>query len=282
MNQSAAIILKTLILGTGRKDALLRFLPSSERDLLDKLGKVSKNVQIEDFENADLLESVHWSWFLPTLKTYREDAQEMFISALDFQSAKNLTHELHLPLPNSNINISFKNYLRKVLASSLLGPIDQLLPKHYLPQTSIQNLLHLSKLQLTKIIQMLSLYDLAIELRQIVETKILKKIYSLLTEEEKKFLKKIMHLPDPYTQTRIPIDRWIKKEEAFRLTLHKKGLTRFALGLSGKHPDFVWYICHQLDIGRGSALFKLCQKEPIPHVTDAIERQIEELLKHHD
>jgi hypothetical protein len=81
-----------------------------------------------------------------------------------------------------------------------------------------------------------------------------------------------------FTLARMGLDRWDGSEESFRLLLHRRGIARLGVGLSGQDPDFIWTICHQLDIGRGNTLFKLCAKEPIHGVSDAVIRQIQELL----
>lgn len=261
-----------------KKRALERFLPDAEREELESLPAMPEEVQPDRFTNGHILEKVHWSWFLPTLKTYPETEQKLFLSALNPHAAKNLAKALTLSLNGQEMSEVGRAFLRKTLLDSLLGPKDRLIPFEYLPPSPIHKLLNLSKKELTRIIDLLSLHDLAAELRQIVETKILKKIYSLLSEEERKFLKTAMAHKDPFALGRLGMDRWDGSEESLRTLLHKRGLARFGAALSGQDPDFIWYICHQLDIGRGNALHKLCAKEPIHGVTDAILRQIEELL----
>ncbi len=73
------------------------------------------------------------------------------------------------------------------------------------------------------------------------------------------------------------LDKWEGSREAFRHLLHRRGLARLGAALSGQDPDLVWYVCHQLDIGRGNTLFKLCLKESLPGISELIARQIEEL-----
>lgn len=258
--------------------ALEKFLPESERRELEELPPFTEEVRPDRFTNGNVLEKVHWSWFLPTLKAYPETEQKLFLSAVDSYAAKNLARALILSSNGQEMSEIGRLFIRKILLDSLLGPHDRLLPKEYLPPSPLKGLLNLSKKELTRLIDLLSLHDLAAELRQIVETKILKKIYSLLSEEERKFLKLAMAHKDPFALGKLGMDRWDGSEESLRTLLHKRGLARFGAGLSGQDPDFIWYICHQLDIGRGTALHKLCAKEPIHGVTDAIIRQIEELL----
>ncbi len=260
-----------------KKRALERFLPKEELHEIELLPNFPEEVKPDRFFNGNILEKVHWSWFLPTLKTYSEIEQKLFLSAVNPYAAKNLAKTLTLSVNGTEMSEVGRSFLRKLLLDSLLGPQDRLLPIDYLPSSPLHHLLNYTKKELTHLIDLLSLHDLAAELRQIVETKILKKIYSLLTEEERKFLKTAMTHKDPFTLGKLGIERWDGSEESLRTLLHKRGLVRLGAGLSGQNPDFIWYICHQLDIGRGNALHKLCAKEPIHGVTDAILRQIVEI-----
>lgn len=262
-----------------RKRELERFLPEGERLQLEKLPSFTEELTPEGFTNGGMLEKVHWSWFLPTLKTYTEGDQNHFLSALSPYAAKNLAKALGLSPGGQEMSEIAKLYFRQILLNSLLGPTDRLLPLDYLPPTPLKPLLNCSKKELVRIIDFLSLHDLAAELRQIVETKILKKIYSFLSEEERNFLKSAMTHKESFVLPRMGLDRWDGSEESLHLLLHRRGLMRLGAALSGQDPDFIWYICHQLDIGRGNALFKLCAKEAMHGVSDAIIRQIEELLK---
>jgi hypothetical protein len=105
----------------------------------------------------------------------------------------------------------------------------------------------------------------------------LKKIYSFLTEEEKKFLKNTTAHKEPYAMSRIGLEKWDGTEVSFRHLLHRRGLIRLGAALSGQDPDLIWYICHQLDIGRGMTLYKASLPEPIPGISERVIRQIGEL-----
>jgi hypothetical protein len=258
--------------------ALERFLPEAERLFLEKLPAFTEEIRAETFANSSLVEKVHWSWFLPTLETYSDTEQKLFLSSVSSQAAKNLAKALKISLPTSGITEASRSFLRQILIQSLTGPEDRLLPAAYLPPSALSPLLHSSKRELIRLIDSLAIYDLAAELRQIVETKILKKIYSFLSEGEKKFLKIASAHKEHFVLNRMGLSAWDGTEESLRTLLHKRGLARLGAALSGQHPDLVWILCHQLDIGRGNALFKLCAKEPIPGVSEAIIRQITELL----
>lgn len=260
------------------RQALERFLPESERLFLSDLPTFSEEVTVERFSNGGTLERVHWSWFLPTLKTYAPRDQRLFLSALDVHAAEQLSNALSQKGSFEEITQTARSYLREQLLHSLVGTHERILPSEFLPASPLNRLLELSKKELMRLIDFLALYDLCTEVRQIVETKILKKIYSFLTEEQRSALKQISTRKETYPFVRLGLERWDGMEESLRILLHKRGLARLAVALSGQDSDLIWTICHHLDIGRGGTLFKLCAKEPVPEISNAAIHQVEESL----
>ncbi len=219
---------------------LERFLPEAEQRELEALPPLAEEISPERFSNGDILEKVHWSWFLPTLKLYPESEQQLFLSALEPQAEKHLAKALTLSVGNNGVSEVGKSFLRHILLSSLTGPKDQMLPMAYLPASKLKCLLSFTKKELTQLIDRLSLYDLAMELRQIVETKILQKIYSFLTDDEKQFLKIAATQKEPYTTAQIHLEKWDGTKKSFRLMLHRIGLARLG-GSPGRSSGRVWY-----------------------------------------
>lgn len=259
------------------RESLQRFLPETARERLDAMPTSEVETDIDELP---LLERVHWSWLLPAFETLTLREQKLFLSALSPLSKENLCRELKIKtIPNEELSKIVKEFAVHILEESLTGEPVQLLPVYFLPPTPIASMLRLDKKQLVKLIDSLSLNDLASELRQIVETKILKKIYSFLSEEEKKSLKKAANIKQPFTTLRLPLEKWDGTEKSFRLLLHKRGLARLGAALSTQHPDFMWYVSHQLDIGRGKTLAKLAESEAARGASQPIVSQIEDLLK---
>ncbi|MDE3046488.1 MAG: hypothetical protein KGJ02_07580 [Verrucomicrobiota bacterium] len=259
-----------------KRKALERFLPPEEREHLARLPEISAPASAADFSQEEILEGVHWSWFIPTLKSYSEREQRLFLAALSPGVAEQLGQTLSLGGTLEKVSSCARDYLRGQLLHSLAG--HRLLPIDFLPPSPLNRLLSLSKKKLMQLIDRLSLYDLAAEMRQIVETKILKKIYSFLSEEQRKALKQLPPPKEAHSIPRLGLDRWDGEEESLRVLLHRRGLTRLGLVLSGQDPDLIWMICHRLDIGRGGSLFKLCAQETTPAMTEMVLKQIEEQL----
>ena len=272
MNERERIVLKAFLhkCAPEKRAALERFLPSEEREKLQVLPECTG----EGFSN-DVLEQVHWSWFLPTLKTFSEREQQLFLASLGKVTAKALAKALEIGERAESITEVAKVYLRSQLLSSLVGPNERILPVAYLPPSSLNKLLQLSKKELIQLIDRLSLFDLAAELKHIVDTKLLKRISHCLSSEQIAALKAIPPPKEPLP--RMGLDHWDGSEETLRSLLHRRGLARLGLALSGQDPDLIWTLCHLLDIGRGGTLFKLCGGAPVPELSAQAQNQVEEL-----
>jgi len=262
-----------------KQDRLLRFLPDSKREKVQQLIPVSRAAESEDDTYEKMVERVHWSWFLPTLKSYSLPEQSMFLAVLNIQAAQALAAEIPCKFGKTEITALGRSYLKQVLLDSLVGPHGGILPINFLPASPLNKILNLSKSQIINLIDLAAMHDLAVEIRQIVETKILKKIYSFLTEEQRRFLKLMAAKHEVGLPSKIGLDRWDGNEDTLRHLLHKKGLARLGIALSGQNPSLSWHVCHLLDIGRGSALFKLCEREGSGPAVETSVRQIEELLE---
>lgn len=280
MRRKSSLILKTYLNQNPpeTQEALLRFLPEEERIYLSELPDIEKEEEPQEVEFDSLLDKVHWSWFLPTLKTFSARDQRLFLLVLTPYAAEQLKASLSIKNGTEEITEIAKTFLRQQLLLSLEAPEEGLLPVEYLPASPLNRLLALNKKDLMRLIDSLALYDFAQEARQIVETKILKKIYSLLSEEQKNILKKITIHKESNPLPKLGIDKWEGTKESLRVLLHRRGLARLSIALSGEPRDLIWMICHKLDVGRGGTLFRLCAQEHKGPAADTIIRQIEELL----
>lgn len=275
MRNRRGIVLKAFLVQcpAEKRESLVSHLSMAERDSLSNLPDIDLK---EDLPPNYFLEHIHWSWFLPILESYPLREQKLFLRAFNASSQKALCKMLKVTQVTEKIRPIGIAFLRKTLISSVRK--EDLLPINHLPPSPLNLLLQVEKKKLTQLIDLLSLFDLSSEIRQIVETKILKKIYSFLSEDEKQFLKAIAGHKEPYPAAQIRLDKWDGTKESLRLTLHRIGLARLGSALSGQDPDLIWYVCHQLDRGRGKALEKLCTKEALPGVAEWLAEQMKELL----
>jgi hypothetical protein len=136
-----------------------------------------------------------------------------------------------------------------------------LLPKPLLPKSEFDWMLTLSKRELIEVIDLMSMYDLADEVRHVVDRKLLQMIVGRLSQKMQRFLRSCMSQKTKLALAPMHIEQIYQNEAQFRTKLHKRGIQRLSIALSGQGVDFIWYILHTLDIGRGTLLMKQVQKE---------------------
>lgn len=268
-------LLKSFMLDTPneKKDLLLAFLPQHTQEKLHNAPSVTFKL---DVAKTSLFDCIHWSWFIPFLETLNSTDRKIFFLAFSPSVQKSIAKHFSIQHNPTHTTAFTNQYLRKVLVDSVVKTPP--LGIHLLPQSGLNLLLKIEKKKLTELIDILSLFDLSAEIRHIVETKILKKIYSFLKEEEMQFLQQIAGQKEPYAAAQIQLDKWDGTESSLRKTMHKIGLTRLGSALSGQDNNLIWYVIHRLDIGRGQTLEKLCKQETSSQVATWLIDQLKELL----
>ncbi len=275
MKSRQEIVLKAFLVAAApeRRESLARHLPDERRAALSEYPDIP--LEIEESTESPF-DHIHWSWFAPVIQSYPEKEQKLFLRALNPRIQKPLSKTIDLSPSADSISPMGANFLRKTLLDDMQE--EEILPIHHLPSSPLNLLLQIEKKKLIQLIDFLSLYDLSYEIRQIVETKILNKIYSCLSDEERQFLKVTSHHKEPYPPVKIHLEKWDGTKGELRRMLHKIGLARLGCALVGQHPDLIWHVCHQLDSGRGKALAKLSQGKPMPGVAKWLSEQLKELV----
>jgi hypothetical protein len=229
----------------------------------------------KDFMNTTYLQQIHYSWWIDPLKQWEEDVH-YFLEVLPENVKQNLQKFITSKKTVRKIHEPLNTFLQQTLLDSLQSIA---LPIPYLPKSIMTPLLYLSKKQLITLVDYLALYDLSYELKHIVDTNIIKPIFSYLDKRETIFLKKIMKNREPFSFSRMELDGWDKEEKTLRANLHKKGIFRLSIAISSQSEDFVWHIVHRLDKGRGTMLKKNSNKEVATSIIDAIQANVIELLE---
>ncbi len=257
-----------------KEKKLVKYLTDSELKKINSLPPFSKTIDTKKFFQDSIIDSVHYSWFIPLLNIYSHKEASLFLLAMKPSYKKALKNLLNLEDIKEELHPTLKEFLRSLLLRSLIKKEEALLPIECLFDSKLNILLSLTKKELIKLIDLLSMYDLANELKYIVEQKKLKKIYSYLQPQEKAFLKTIYHQSEPFSSQKLKVEKYCDNKKKLRNVLHVRGLMRLSIALSGENIDLIWYVCHYLDIGRGNYIFKKCKKEKIKNVSDIITSQI--------
>lgn len=274
MQLKSAIMLRVLInrYHQGSPVALLEALPQENAQLVLSQDIASSDPsQVLVDPEIELGSKIHYSWLQPVIESFSPSMQPIFLSALPIENAKGLSRLMGLPLLPPPLPL-----IRKQLLLALCRKLNkrQVLPVQFLPETPVTPLASLSKAELLELIDYLGLYDLAEEIRHIVDKVLLKKIYACLSPKKQLFLRNCLHQKEKLKAQKIGLINWNGDAIQLERLLHRRGLMRLSYALSGQPRDFIWHLVHRLDVGRGRLLGKNFSDKEIPGVTTFLAQQV--------
>lgn len=224
------------------------------------------------------LTQMHFSWFSPFLRSLPEGDIKIFLACLTDKQQ----HELKQSLLFSNqipiISELGKVFLRRKLFASL-DPSEELLPISCLPVTEMNTLLDMRYEELLSLIDLLAMHDLSVEIRQIIDTTKLKRIYAVLTPAQTIFLKTLIYRKEPVIFKKLELTKWDGRTETLLHTLEQRGINRLAKALYNEDSSLKWYIAHRLDTDRGASLIKLCTPLDHPQAAYLLSEQVADLIQ---
>lgn len=279
MNPSSAYVCKAFLekCESSEKLALLSYLPEKDKQLLEQLPVPSLNLK-KGFPSAKtILDQIHFSWFAPHLRTLSENDIRLFLSALSSEQAEGLKALLLFSDHFPELTDSSSSYIQEVLMKKLLGK-EQLLPPNLLPESPLNPLLDFKQEDLEMLIRHLGLHDLAFEMRQIIETAKLKRIFGALTKMEKDYIQSLLPQKEPIILKRIHLQNWDGRRESLKLLIQQRGLQRLGKALYGEQSTLIWLLAHKLDISMGQELLKACTKLELAKAKQHLVNQILKIL----
>lgn len=227
-------------------------------------------------EKSRCLEQWHYSWVYKLLEPLDITTKERCLLLLSDDQRSRVAELLNISVKNRSLSpLELKFYRYLVFPKLNCGDV---LPIEYLPQSSINKLLHLKKSELLSVLDFLGLYDLAQEMKHIVANKVIKELYAALNPMQQNFLRQCMHAKDNVIAPHLHLDQWKGDRKILMRIVHRRGISRLGLALSGQHSDLVWHISRQLDIGRGQLLEKCVQPAKVPALSEAVRLQVENVL----
>lgn len=224
------------------KKTLFSFLPPEQQKEFSSFSPSILDLTLGFDQVRHLLQWTHYSWFAPILRALPENEIALFLSAFSEEKAKQLTECLLFSSPPALLSSVSKTFIQKEIVRSLLEKNPTLPPIESLPISPLNKLLELTSTQLSSLIDFLGLYDLAIEMRLIIDTIKIKKIQSVLSKEKIIFLSLLAGRQEPQLFKRAELNFWNEKPEDLLSLLHKKGMNRLAKVLYPEDPNFVYYI----------------------------------------
>jgi len=274
MTAKSALMLRVLInrFHQGSPEILLSSLPQENAKEVLGIDVASQDAAQAIHSPKEIVKEVHYSWFGPIIQACSPSMQPLMMSALPSSSAEQLSRFFQIPKHSTTLSPTVRLYLINQLYHKL-KPAD-ILPAGYLPQTSLSVLLSFRKEDLIKLIDFLGLYDLADEIRHIVDKKLLNAIYSGLSVKKQHFLRICLHQKGKLSMPRLDLEKWQGDNKQLDKMLHNRGLIRLGKALSGQSNDFIWHIVHRLDTGRGNLLMRYYSSEEIQGVTQVLIQEV--------
>jgi hypothetical protein len=252
-------------------NALLKFLPEEGLQKISTLDIHSSDLTPILQQPQKSLASIHYSWIQPLLKKFPDSLHPVVMGTLTAEQIGGLQAST-----SATVSDLARTFIRNQLYHLL--KIGDHFPLEYLPETELSPLTNWTKQQLVQLIDFLGLYDLASEVRHIVNRNYLKNIYSCLTPKQFHFLKACLHQKEQITSPKLGIDPTKQDCDKLKQVVHRRGLLRLGRALCGQHPDLIWYLAHKLDMGRGTVLLKEYQEKALPKITPILKQQVLNLM----
>jgi len=258
---------------------ILKGLPSDDAQTVLSQDVKSKDVSSILYQPQILIKEIHYSWLTPVIKELPENLQSLVLSSLPKAQSSKICAMLQISPPITSLAPSIQSYLLNLFYKHLNHTFD-ILPIEFLPQTPLTLIAKLNKHQIMKLIDFLGIYDLADEMRHIVDKNLIKNIYECLSPKKQRFLKQSLYKKEKLVTLPLKLEHWNGDHKKLIKLLHHRGLVRLGYALSGQHPDLIWHITHILDTGRGNKLMKYYTKEEIPGISQAVTKEVTYLLKY--
>lgn len=262
------------------QDLLLRYLPHEEAKNYDRMQKWYQDPTESITPLEDELSHVHFSWLTPYLRALPETDIKLALSCLTEEQQKDLKRSLRFSSPVPELTPLARLFLKKQLFSQLCAGED-LPPIATLPHSPMNLLLNFSYDRLCTLISLLAMHDLSSEVRQIIDTTQLKKIYAVLTPQQTELLKTLTFRKESVTFKKMELSKWDGNIDTLHALIEQRGMNRLAKALYEESPFLVWLLIHRLDESKGAQLRQLCTPLDHPRAASLLAEQVLALASKH-
>lgn len=128
------------------------------------------------------------------------------------------------------------------------------------------------------LIEFLGLHDLAVEMKQIIDTIKLKKIQASLSKEKNFFLHLLTQKKEAVVFKKMELTHWSGQEEILIGLIHKRGMNRLAKALYPENSSLIWYVSHKISCEEALLLASLQKKLEHPKAYSLLAGQIIEII----
>lgn len=250
----------------------LKGLPENEAKQIIEHQIITADVDPIFVKPHEFLKEIHYSWVAPYVQKFSTHLQNLMVSALPNPLAASLKKYLNISDPS----VSMPKPARAFFIRKLYDQVKQteILSPAFLPKQDLSILLALSRREIIYLIDFLGLYDLAEELRHVVDKKSLQKVYACLDSKKIQFIRLCLHQKSRFIAAKMDLQKWKGESTELQRKIHQRGLYRLGKALSGTHSHFMWYLLRKLDIGRSAIIEKHYKLPSSPAVTSVLIQQV--------
>lgn len=260
----------------GPQEAVLTPLPE------EKAKKVSElTINTEDCETIlaaplENLRRIHYSWMLDTLEKLPQSSIVYMLGLVPPEKAEKIQAALKIKSKPPALSPLMKKFILQRLANDF--PFKDTPPFSHIPESELSFLAHLQKQELVQLIDFLGLYDLSEEIHNIVDKRVLEKIYNALTPKKKSYVKKCLQSKEKLVTNRLNLEYWDGDQAKLLKLIHHRGMVRLGYALCNQDQNLIWHITRTLDSGRGKKLLRYINDKEIPGVTKTLREQVLDVM----
>ncbi len=263
---------------TERQRHLLGLLPEEELALLRTLPYSFLDPTQGISQPSALLKKAHASWLAPFIRTLPENDIRLLLASLEEPQRAGLKKDLLFSNHFPTLNPLAMRYVQQLLTQNLIENQKEILPLECLPEHPLNELLNLNKEELSHMINLLGIHDVAFELRHIIETAKIKQVQNALDPQEQNYLKKLLQQQELITFKRMGLDKWDGNVANLKKLIHQRGLNRIGKSLFGLDDSLVWHLSRRLSTADAATLHKLCSDLKNTQAVTLLTRQIMEMI----
>lgn len=249
---------------------LLHYFPTDDLPHLAESKTVFRISHIFQ-EYKAVLSHIHYTWFFPILQKLSQPEQTLLMSVLAKEISTRLQASLSDDVPQLQLHPIMQEFASTYLMKELLQGISYL-SMETLPQHPLNRLLELSSKELKKLIITLGLHDLAIDMRKLIRSSILKALQQSLSPKELSYVRKLQDRQENVQLSSLHLDKWDGQKATLERLIFMCGINRLTKALYPCHPLLLWNISHRLDRSFHSTIYSL--------YTDIKNKRIKEKLIH--
>ena len=229
------------------------------------------------FSSDRIFLPIHSSWFVKALQEYPEELHPLFVSFLPKVQAAQVVEILKI----QSLSLKAEKFLRPFFLQRLLDVMEEpaLLKKELLPKSEMNLLLNLNRKNLFHVADLLGFYDLAADLRFVIQKELLNQIRKALTPEQQQFLNYCSQQPVKWVPPKLNLKAWDGSKEQLKRLLHARGLTRIAKAVFQEVPSFKWHLLRHMDTGRAKIVQNEFYKKQEPALLPYFKNQVLHLAK---